>query len=1457
MAIQFARCEYVSRSTGGNACRKASYNQRDEVRCERTGELFSFKARDGNVHHEILLPHGANEKFKNSSILWNEAEACERRINSQVAKEFVLALPDDAEVTLEDRIELTKRFGEIFTQKGVAVQLDIHSPHDSEKNWHAHLLVTTRRFSEEGLSLSAKARDLDPVIRGGKVLEADLWGEVWRDLQNAYFEERGYDIRVDPIGIVPQEHLGPVRMRHHLNEAVLRAELLQKANEKLAQNPLSILEEMTRTQAVFTAKDVELFLNKHVPSDEREGVLEKVLGNSQTIGLYDKETKEKTGLFTTQRVREEEEKLIRFADSIAKKSVVPLSPVSIERGLEGKILSDEQKAAYDLCVNSGENLSLIQGRAGVGKSYLLDAIRVAHEAEGFRVLGLAPTNKVAMDLKKEGFEAKTCHSFLFAYKNNRETLNSKTLVMVDEAGMLGTTLSVELLNVVKNSGAKLILVGDDRQLSSVERGGTFRFLSSRYEAVELNTVRRQTIGWQKDVSEVLAEGNVKRAVQLLEEHKAISWNTTKEESLTNLLKDWAKDRMLNPQHTRQIIAQRNVDVDALNQGARDLLRGSGQLGELEIICSTQRGRVAFAEGDRIQLTTTDKSQGLMNGSFGTIEHIDLKTKSITLHLDNGEIKDLNPNTYDGLRHGYAATVYKTQGATLASIYSLHSKTTNQATNYVSLTRQTKSLSLYVSQDETPSTGALIHQMERQQEKGTSLVFDTLKDIEKQNVEKSFFTPVKEATETLVTKVKDKFHRNEAFYQFEKEKRPVQERAVLSVYKKSDHALEDKPLQESTAIQEKNKIAFFPNVHKLPDVKAVENALKERMVDFADHLFSSIGEPFNRAMSSNVERRYGTKGEFSVNLNTGLWINHKNTELAGSPLHLLTKLKNLSFKEALEYGASWAGLSPKQLSLPKTDSSHVQNAEKEIHQKEAAANKQKIEHARALWAKGQPVQGTLAERYLKEHRKIEGGKEWPQDLRYLPNVKVAGEENAAQAYPCLMVAARSNEGDVTAVQLTFLDPTTANKAPIPVQKRSFGLLKGSSVEIQGEKTAKNSNLLFVAEGVETALSLREAGIEGTIKASLGLANIRRLNPHDPKAHVVICGDHDTPDSPATKSLEKSVVTLQEKGFKVTVLKPDRLGEDFNDVLKTKGSEGVREILKRTVPHALTQSTTVNDSNPSPFKTGAQEVLNQITRNCEQLIYTHISEKNISLTSELKERIPLQAERSANFIFYAHTLNGTTPTENETKRFLGRAKYELDRMPQIKEKITDEWHQHGKFNEISSPLMIHMIAERQASIEGRLFLEAREAGQKPSPSIPRLAEAEFNSHRAQTKAFAQQLGTKYSLSNEASKECARNMLRYQETHGAKPTDTQRAAMAEIARQLEDKSITPFEKDSHNLTYLRRMNGDAMFRERCYEAKASITQERDIIKMQENALLEVQKQRIEQEVMRQKERDFSMSM
>ncbi|HXC13899.1 MAG TPA: MobA/MobL family protein, partial [Stellaceae bacterium] len=222
MAIQFARARYLSRASGGNAVRSAAYNAREAIAAERTGEVFYFRHRDAPEHHEVLLPAGAAEHFREAAVLWNMAELAEKRRDAQVAREIVVALPADAAITGEDRIELVRSFAEQhFVGKGLAVQLDVHAPHEGEAeaeraNWHAHLLITTRRLEGDRFA-AKKARDLDPAVRSTKgraiVADGEAWGELWRDHQNRYFREHGIDLEVDPTAAYPAPHIGPVRMR--------------------------------------------------------------------------------------------------------------------------------------------------------------------------------------------------------------------------------------------------------------------------------------------------------------------------------------------------------------------------------------------------------------------------------------------------------------------------------------------------------------------------------------------------------------------------------------------------------------------------------------------------------------------------------------------------------------------------------------------------------------------------------------------------------------------------------------------------------------------------------------------------------------------------------------------------------------------------------------------------------------------------------------------------------------------------------------------------------------------------------------------------------------------------------------------------------------------------------------------------------------------------------------------
>jgi hypothetical protein len=193
MAIRLARIQRVSRSNGKNACCKGSYNARTIIRDEKTNVVYNFSDRLDNVYHDILLPDYVNLKFKNPSVLMNAIEKAERKDNSQLVKEFVLALPDEDNVSLEIKKEMVHEFihRNKWIQERLGVQVDIHKPHDGEKNWHAHLLITTRRFLDTGLGFEIKkARDLDPQVRGGrtntyvKSNEEINLGKMWEEVQN-------------------------------------------------------------------------------------------------------------------------------------------------------------------------------------------------------------------------------------------------------------------------------------------------------------------------------------------------------------------------------------------------------------------------------------------------------------------------------------------------------------------------------------------------------------------------------------------------------------------------------------------------------------------------------------------------------------------------------------------------------------------------------------------------------------------------------------------------------------------------------------------------------------------------------------------------------------------------------------------------------------------------------------------------------------------------------------------------------------------------------------------------------------------------------------------------------------------------------------------------------------------------------------------------------------------------
>ncbi|WP_174513197.1 AAA family ATPase [Methylocella tundrae] len=753
MAIQFARARYVSRSTGGDAVRSAAYNARAALTAERTGQVFYFKNRSAPDHHEILLPEGAAARFSDCGVLWNAAEAAERRRDSQVAREVLLALPADGGLTAEDRIALARSFAlENFVSKGVAVQLDVHAPHepaaDGEEagaptNYHAHLLITTRRLEGERFA-AKKARDLDPEMRAcaphlhggavkrGYVADAEAWGELWREHQDRYFREHGFSARVDVAAIHPGAHIGPVRMRKPGSDLAARAAVLRRANEAAARDPAQVLEALTRNSATFTARDVDRFLARHIDDGaERAAVKRAVLGHGDALALLDRETLISAGRWTTRPVRAQELAALTEGEALASAPHHGGPPAgAAAAALQSRTLRADQRAAFDHAIAAGA-LKIIEGRAGTGKSYTLQAVRAAHELAGFRVVGLGPTNAVAQDLKAEGFsEAETAHAALFKLKNGRgQPWDARTVVIVDEAAMMDSHITGEILAAARASGSKLILAGDDRQLASIERGGLFTELKERHGAAAIVAVTRQRDDWQRQASRDLAEGRFTDAVAAYDRHGAISWTETQDEARAALVEAWRRDAAGSSGAARFVFAYTNKDVDALNAELRGVRRAQGALSGVDVVFETRHGALPFAVGDRVQLTDTLKRAGLYNGNAGVITGVDRGEGRIWARLDAaagqaGRDVTWTAAEFGGFRHGYAGTIYKGQGKTLDHAYLYHTHHWRSAASYVALTRQRESARIFVATETTRNARDLARQMARGEVKAASVAWTT-------------------------------------------------------------------------------------------------------------------------------------------------------------------------------------------------------------------------------------------------------------------------------------------------------------------------------------------------------------------------------------------------------------------------------------------------------------------------------------------------------------------------------------------------------------------------------------------------------------------------------------------------------------------------------------------------------------------------------------------------------------
>jgi hypothetical protein len=295
----------------------------------------------------------------------------------------------------------------------------------------------------------------------------------------------------------------------------------------------AVIELMTQQRATFTEGNVSRALFKQIKDElERGAFVKEILTRPEVVRLSDEKGGPVTR-YTTTSVLEAERQVLLAADGLAGNKRHEVDDILCARVLgarEFEGISREQARAFRHATGP-EGLAIIDGQAGTGKSFSMAAIRKTYEAHGHRVIGLAPTNAVAQDMGRDGFaRAATIHSELFAVKNGRTAWNSRTVLMVDEAAMIDTKLMAQITTFAHQANAKLILVGDDRQLSSIDRGGMFAVLKHRHGAAELSEVRRQSKNDDRRAAELMAEGKFHDALARYDAKAGIKWTRTQDEA---------------------------------------------------------------------------------------------------------------------------------------------------------------------------------------------------------------------------------------------------------------------------------------------------------------------------------------------------------------------------------------------------------------------------------------------------------------------------------------------------------------------------------------------------------------------------------------------------------------------------------------------------------------------------------------------------------------------------------------------------------------------------------------------------------------------------------------------------------------------------------------------------------------------------------------------------------------
>jgi conjugative relaxase-like TrwC/TraI family protein len=434
---------------------------------------------------------------------------------------------------------------------------------------------------------------------------------------------------------------------------------------------------LTEHASTFTRPDVLVALGARLAAagrTELEALADRFLAERAVSVVADRALEERR--WSTPELLAVEQRLVTAATSRMDKQIAVVAHQAVGEALAAHPTAgaDQQAMVRDVC-QGGQGVAVVVGRAGTGKTFALGIARHAWQLDGYRLLASAPTGIATMSLQSEGFEdVATCDRLLADLDRGREELDPRTVVVVDEAGMVGSRKLGRLLEHAQQAQAKVVLAGDDRQLAAIDAGGGFRALRLRLGASELTENRRQQQAWEREALELVRSGLVEEAVAVYQAHDRVVAADSKPAATLALLQDWWvawQQADHDPAQEVIVLAARRTEADRLNSLCQELLAARGRLGAERLQVEDRQ----LAVGDRVVCGHNAIAElAVANGSRGVVAALDPRARSLTIRLDGTDGREVSlPRSYlDGRRQGernrrvdlaYATTGHRAQGLT--------------------------------------------------------------------------------------------------------------------------------------------------------------------------------------------------------------------------------------------------------------------------------------------------------------------------------------------------------------------------------------------------------------------------------------------------------------------------------------------------------------------------------------------------------------------------------------------------------------------------------------------------------------------------------------------------------------------------------------------------------------------------------------------------------------------------